>query len=167
MECPEITIPKDRYRTASRCVLAAWMMALSAGASAADATHLLTRMDVFTTTDLDRDYQRLIDPDRRDPDIDLQVYRLDGIQHLEQTLSESLPNNAAAAKRIVLQRIQQLDKQSTAQLQQAAVGLAKLVQYGIDRVPVIVFNGEAVVYGITDPGEALQQYRRWRAGGGS
>ncbi len=46
--------------------------------------------------------------------------------------------------------------------QRAALGLLKAAEYGIDRYPAIVFDGYAVVYGVTDIGEALRQYRVWQ-----
>ena len=145
-------------------VLAPLIMAALSGVTAADTNSPPTRVEVFTTTDQAVAGASAIDFKQQVPDIDLQVYRLDGIRQMELTLSGNLPNDAEAAKRIVLQRIQQMDKPSTAQMQQSAVGLAKVIQYGIGRYPVIVFNGEAVVYGVTDPGEALRRYRHWRDG---
>ena len=44
----------------------------------------------------------------------------------------------------------------------AAFGLAKAVQYGVDRYPAIVFEGRAVVYGVTDLVEALNRYEAWQ-----
>ncbi|MEA3275692.1 MAG: DUF1525 domain-containing protein, partial [Pseudomonadota bacterium] len=35
-------------------------------------------------------------------------------------------------------------------------------EYGIDRYPAIVLDGQAVVYGVTDVGEALRHYRMWQ-----
>jgi integrating conjugative element protein (TIGR03757 family) len=49
-------------------------------------------------------------------------------------------------------------------MQRAAMGLAKAVQYGVDRYPAIVFDGQVVVYGITDLEAALQHYRAWLTG---
>ena len=49
-------------------------------------------------------------------------------------------------------------------MQRAAMGLAKAVQYGVDRYPAIVFDGQMVVYGVTDLEAALQYYRAWRTG---
>ena len=37
------------------------------------------------------------------------------------------------------------------------------MQYGIDRYPAIVFDGQAVVYGLTDIYAAYQLYQRWQA----
>jgi integrating conjugative element protein (TIGR03757 family) len=49
-------------------------------------------------------------------------------------------------------------------MQRAAIGLTKALQYGIDRFPAMVFDGQCVVYGVTDLGQALRQYHRWQGG---
>jgi len=165
MGCPDFTLSTDRYRPARRGWLAAWLLILSSGATAADAIHSTIHMEVFTTTALDGVHETFIDPEPRDSDIDLQVYLLDGIQSMERTLSDGLPPDAAAAKQIALQRLQHMDQQSTAQMRQAADGLAKAMQYGIDRFPAIVFDGQAVIYGVTDVKASLAQYQDWRTTG--
>jgi integrating conjugative element protein (TIGR03757 family) len=48
------------------------------------------------------------------------------------------------------------------QLPRAALGLTKAVQYGIDRYPAIVFDGQAEVFGIADVEQAFHRYRQWR-----
>ncbi len=63
-----------------------------------------------------------------------------------------------------MRRTQQLDEQTMAAVKNAAVGLSKAMQYGVDRYPAIVFDGEVVVYGLTDLSSALEYYRTWRAG---
>ena len=40
--------------------------------------------------------------------------------------------------------------------------LAKVMQYGLDRYPAIVFDSQAVVFGITDLEQALRLYRQWQ-----
>ena len=87
-----------------------------------------------------------------------------GIQLFETQLSSNLPADPNQSKQIALQRIQQLDEQATAAIQNAAVGLAKAMQYGIDRYPAIVFDGKVVVYGLTDLNAALDHYQTWQAG---
>ena len=47
-------------------------------------------------------------------------------------------------------------------MKHAALGLARAVQYGVDRYPAIVFNATAVVYGVTGLVEAVQRYDAWR-----
>ena len=95
-------------------------------------------------------------------DVHLKVYRLDGLQQLETTLSAQLPNDPAAAQRVALQRIGLLDRDDRDTLRRAAVGLAKAQQYGLKRYPAIVFDGAVVVYGTTDVEVALSRYRLWQ-----
>ena len=73
------------------------------------------------------------------------------------------PVNRARA-RLVLTRIEKDWYALLPQLENAANGLLKAKQYGIDRYPAIVFDGRAVVYGITDIQAATQRYRQWQAG---
>ena len=93
------------------------------------------------------------------------VYEIDGIKRIEAKLSEGLPADAGRSKRVVLQRFQQLREEDHARMQHAAMGLAKAMQYGVDRYPAIVFDGQAVVYGVTDVQSALTHYRAWRREG--
>ncbi len=92
------------------------------------------------------------------------VYHVDRIDRLQQALSKDLPTDPEAAKQTALQRFQRMDRQLSTELENAANGLLKAMQYGIDRYPAIVFDGKAVVYGITDIRAATQMYRQWRAG---
>ncbi|MCP4994626.1 MAG: TIGR03757 family integrating conjugative element protein [Gammaproteobacteria bacterium] len=94
--------------------------------------------------------------------LDLHVYKLGSIQRFETQLSNNLPTDPNQSKQIALQYIQQLDEQTTASIQNAAVGLAKAMQYGIDRYPAIVFDGAVVVYGLTDLSAAADHYQTWQ-----
>ncbi len=96
---------------------------------------------------------------------DITVYEIDGIESMERNLSVGLPADPERAKRIALDRIQHLDDQTKTKMQMAAQGLAKAMQYGVDRYPAIVFDGQAVVYGVTDVQIALAHYRTWRREG--
>jgi len=147
-------------------VLVSVVLALFAGRVAQAAQHRAENprlVEVFTTSH---------SPITREPDpsqqgtgvIDLYVYELDGIQRIEAKLSEGLTADPEQAKRLAVQRIQQLDQVSRAQMQQAAIGVAKAAQYGVDRYPAIVFDDEAVIYGVMDLRDALQRYRQWREG---
>jgi len=91
------------------------------------------------------------------------VYAVDGLEQFESTLSQNLPADADAAKAEALRRIGELDDARMAPAKDAAIGLAKAVQYGVDRYPAIVLNGTAVLYGVTDLGEAVARYEAWRA----
>ena len=94
----------------------------------------------------------------------IKVHKIDGIQSVEHALSLNLPVEPQAAKQIALHRIQRLDEQTRSSMRGAATALAKAMQYGLDRYPAVVFDGEAVVYGVTDLTVALEQYRAWQSG---
>lgn len=96
---------------------------------------------------------------------DLYIYELDGIQRIEAKLSKDLSADPEQSKQVVLQRFQQLRQQDRTRMQRAAMGLANAMQYGVDRYPAIVFDGQGVVYGITDVQTALAYYRAWRREG--
>ena len=92
------------------------------------------------------------------------VYYIDRIDRLQQELSKDLPTNPEAAKQTALRRFQRMDNKLSHELENAANGLVQAMQYGIDRYPAIVFDGKAVVYGITDVRAATERYRQWQAG---
>lgn len=92
------------------------------------------------------------------------VYHIDRIDRLQQALSKDLPTDPEAAKQTALLRFQRMDRQLSTELENASNGLIKATHYGIDRYPAIVFDGKAVVYGITDIRAATQRYRQWQAG---
>jgi integrating conjugative element protein (TIGR03757 family) len=93
------------------------------------------------------------------------VYVMDRINQLQQVLSEDLPSDPENAKQLVLARFQRMDAQLSSELENAAKGLVQAMQYGINRYPAIVFDGNAVVYGVTDVNAATQLYQRWQTRG--
>ena len=90
------------------------------------------------------------------------IYVVDGLERFESGLSEGLPADPDAAKAEALRRIQHVDDARMVPAKNAAYGLAKAVQYGVDRYPAIVFDGRAVVYGVTDLVQALDRYEAWQ-----
>ncbi|MEZ5489092.1 MAG: TIGR03757 family integrating conjugative element protein [Gammaproteobacteria bacterium] len=91
------------------------------------------------------------------------VYKIGRIAQLQQELSHDLPADSESAKKLVLKRYQRMDMQLSTELENAAKGLVQARQYGIDRYPAIVFDGQAVVYGLTDINAATRLYQRWLA----
>ncbi len=121
-------------------------------------------VEIFTTSDLPFTGKAATNADSGRSRIELQAYQLDGIQRIETKLSEDLTADTEQSKQVVLQRFQQLHEEDRAWMQRAAMGLAKAMQYGIDRYTAIVFEGEVALYGVTDIGEALHRYQQWREG---
>ena len=91
------------------------------------------------------------------------VYLIDRIHNLQEELSIDLPADPESAKALALQRFQWMDTQLSRELENTAKGLVQAMQYGIDRYPAIVFDGQAVVYGLTDIYAATELYQRWQA----
>ena len=91
-------------------------------------------------------------------------YAIDGIYQLESNLSQDLPADTEVARLLALKRIDHLGEEAMGRMQQSATGLAKALQYGINRYPAIVFDGAAVVYGVTDIHTALRHYQQWLDG---
>lgn len=91
------------------------------------------------------------------------VYVIDRIRKLQEELSIDLPADSESAKALALQRFQRMDTHLSRELENAAKGLVQATQYGVDRYPAIVFDGQAVVYGLTDIYVATQLYQRWQA----
>ena len=135
-------------------------LTLGDAASAAPEEVTPVRIEVFTAAN------RPIQPPASDdlaslPPIEL--YEIDGIADFEVELSDGLPNDPKTAQKLVRKRIGQVADGSRLDLMhQSAAGLINAAEYGVDRYPAIVFDGNAVIYGVTDIGEALRHYRKWK-----
>lgn len=89
---------------------------------------------------------------------DVTVYQLDGLALAQDQLSEGLPSDPEEAARIAAQR---LDAQPilNEQMMRAGQGLTLAhLQYRLDRYPAVVFDGAAVIYGVTDLAIAYRLY---------
>jgi len=144
-------------------VVMALLVAGVAQAGQSEDQHLRL-VEVFTTTDLPVTGEAAITGEAAHAKTEFQVYELDGIHRIEAKLSDGLTADPEQSKQVVLRRFQQLHEEDRARMQRAAMGLAKAMQYGINRYPVIVFDGEVAIYGVTDIGEALHRYQEWREG---
>lgn len=82
---------------------------------------------------------------------DARVYVLDEMEVLDSELSAGLPGNELEAQSILRQRLHALGAAALARrTKSAAEGIVQAARYGVDRIPAVVFNGEAVIYGETD-----------------
>jgi integrating conjugative element protein (TIGR03757 family) len=115
-------------------------------------------IEVFTTSDRP---VVITESARRDVSA-FTVYQLDGLEHFEAYLSQELPREPTAAETEALRRLQHIDPLRLQSAKDAARGLTLASEYGIDRVPAVVFDGRAVVYGLTDVEIAITHYRRRR-----
>jgi len=121
-------------------------------------------IEVFVTTDVAITGGTAVYRQPEDQDLEIQIYRLNAIQQIELELSRDLASDPEQAKSAVMERIQRLNADARTEMQNAATGMAKAMQYGIDRLPAVVIDGQAVVYGITDLPEVFGHYAAWQAG---
>ncbi len=147
----------------SQFIAPAFAALFSIGMVHAEPTHQeMLFVEVFTTMDWKFHWEPVAGTKEAHQNIEVQIYELDGIQRFEAQISSNLPTDPKQSKQIALQRVQKLDESATSAIQNAAVGLAKAMQYGIDRYPVIVFDGAVVVYGLTDLSAAADHYQTWQ-----
>ncbi|MGH8650660.1 MAG: TIGR03757 family integrating conjugative element protein [Gammaproteobacteria bacterium] len=92
----------------------------------------------------------------------VRVYHLDLPTRIEAELSASLPQDREAATQLASAALQGTWRKSAETLTHAYRGLLKARRYGLQKLPAMVFDGQAVVYGVIDPEQALGDYRHWR-----
>lgn len=91
------------------------------------------------------------------------LYTLDMPARIEAKIDAALPRDPSTAHRYAQRALKGQWREAAERLTQAYRGLLKGSQYGLEKLPAIVFDGRAVVYGITDLDQALGDYRRWKA----
>jgi integrating conjugative element protein (TIGR03757 family) len=91
------------------------------------------------------------------------VYYVDGLTQLENIMSQALPKTEADAKAMLEQRLAAMGKEALqSQSRNAADGIAMAMTHRIERVPAIIFDGRAIVYGVTDVAAARRFYATWQ-----
>jgi len=112
------------------------------------------RMEIFATSDTS-----IPEPW---PGISLTVYRIDGLRTLETQLSVELSADPGTASAEAAQRFRRLEADDLRPAEEAARGLVRALELGIDRYPAIVIEDQVILYGLRDPETALDRYRTWR-----
>ncbi len=133
--------------SAAALSLTALACALSVPASAQE------RIEVFRLSD-----QSIV------PSPGATVYVVDAMRQHMARLSAGLPRNPAEAQQGARARLQALTAQDKEVLHAASTALVRAAEYRIAKAPAIVFDGRAVLYGISDIEQARAIYRGWKAG---
>jgi len=95
--------------------------------------------------------------------LEITILNLDAVQSLHAQLSQGLPNDETLARTVVQQKIADIGRSKLEdELRTAYLPLGAMMAYGLDRYPVIIFDQQAVIYGVTDLAQAIDQYRQWR-----
>ncbi len=97
------------------------------------------------------------------PRIAVKTVDVDGVERFDAALSRDLTRDHATAQAEVGSRLASVSKADFNNVRRAAIGLADASQLGVDRIPAVVFNRSAVVYGVTNLNEALDRYQAWAA----
>lgn len=96
----------------------------------------------------------------------LQVYNLDAVDRFEAAMSRGLPANEAQARHLFASRVRGLGQENFEQrLITAYGGVVKAMQYRIERYPIIIFDQQFTIYGVTNLQIALETYQRYLADG--
>ena len=96
---------------------------------------------------------------RIDPTVTIEVFDLGAPERLEERLSMDLPSDPVLAERMLSERLQLLDLE--AESFSAFAGILRAAELGLDRLPAMVFDARAIVYGVFDLTRAYGLYRGW------
>ncbi|MCR6480994.1 TIGR03757 family integrating conjugative element protein [Variovorax sp. ZS18.2.2] len=128
--------------------------------------HAQTYSSVYngvTTVEVFANSAMLITPTRSD-NYRLLIHRMDTMEQVKMAINQQIPRGGEGPARAWFAANQDRIKR---QIRPAAIAAANAISranhYKIDRLPAIVVNGRAVVYGMTDVDAALQRYQATRA----
>lgn len=138
-------------RAWTRGALAALTAVLAAALAPAQAQSVLT-VEVFANSAMH------VTPQPSDElPYKLTIYRLDGLQQMEQTLNQQLPQDEAQAQEWMLRHQKQIAERYRAHIISAANGMTMMMRYRLNRLPAIVIDQRTVVYGLTDVDAAIER----------
>lgn len=90
----------------------------------------------------------------------VKTYDLSAPERFEDMLSEGLSDDPAVAQQQAKDRIEKRGNAIQRQLMEAYEGGLKAMQYEIDKIPAIVFNGgQHVIFGVHDVNKAISIYK--------
>ncbi|WCM90536.1 TIGR03757 family integrating conjugative element protein [Acidovorax sp. NCPPB 3576] len=119
----------------------------------------ITQVEVFANSAM------LVTPQRSDR-YKLDIYRLDAMSRVEQSINQALPQNEADARAWLAANEARIRRQVQPVVANAANGITLAMHYRIDRLPAIVVNRQTVVFGMTDVNAALAAFQRARPASG-
>jgi len=88
------------------------------------------------------------------------IYYVDGLEQLENELSQGLPEDPQRAAQIARNRLRMMGSALQKRAMNAGEGITRASYYGVNRVPAVVFDGKAIVYGVTDIRRAVALYEQ-------
>jgi integrating conjugative element protein (TIGR03757 family) len=100
------------------------------------------------------------------PEVKLTVYDLAAPKLAMANLNAQLklPANPTLATAQAKDYLQSHQAELSKRILPTYEGLSKAINLGVSHYPALVFNGQAVIYGVTDIQEGLELYRNWQQG---
>ena len=129
--------------------------ALPALAQAQDLYQGITKVEVFANSAM------VIAPIQADR-YQLVIYRLDALKNVEAAINQNIPKTEAAARTYFQKHQADIKKQITPAVINGANGIALARHYKLDRIPAIVVDGSAVIYGVTNVDQAIAMVQTHR-----
>lgn len=130
------------------------LLSISAARSVAEPRYV----EVFTSADQATSHTE----DLQAKGIKVSVYQIDDIKRINADLVKGLPNDEKQATAILRQRFESRKAAIEQHYTQCADGVLKAYGYQLDRYPAVVFDGQAIVYGVSDLELAYRQYQAWQ-----
>jgi len=100
-------------------------------------------------------------PVLKKPGLTVTLYDLSAPKHIEQELSAGLSTNPEAAAKVASRFIQANQETLAQRLMMAYQSHTKAMDYGLTHYPALVFNGQAIIYGVIDVLDGLNHYQTW------
>lgn len=91
----------------------------------------------------------------------VQVYPVDATSRFVTRMNSSLAHEKGQTEAVARTAWRRGQRHAGA-LAACLEGLRRARRYGVERVPAMVFDARAIVYGMTDIGQALAIYQHWR-----
>jgi len=142
-----------------------WLMVLAipvylGGSTAVYAQSLAEPLTVLAFTDS----RRFPVSDADSPEVKVTVYDLAAPKLAMAQLNAQLhlPANPALATAMAKDYLQSHQAELAQRILPTYKGLTQAINLGISHYPALVFNGQAVIYGVTDVQEGLRIYRHWQ-----
>jgi integrating conjugative element protein (TIGR03757 family) len=100
------------------------------------------------------------------PEVNVTVYDLATPKLAMANLNAELklPTNPALAIPLAKDYLQAHQAELAQRILPTYEGLGKAINLGISHYPALVFNGQAVIYGVTDVQQGLRLYQHWQQG---
>jgi len=134
------------------------LLAIAADTAVQADTDSVARIDVFVPSTIEMSGTERLQ--HQGPDTAITIHIIDGIAQVKTALSQDLPTQAEAARRVALERMKHFGKAERDRLRHSAEALLQARNLGVRRYPAVVFDRQWVIYGVTDLMQAYSLFQQ-------